>query len=278
MKFFFLNCFLLSSLVFAATEELSLEDSMMVNETAEVRETVEQKPEKNKGVEIKKIPHPGAAKGLIRINKDGSYQYKIKTRPKDQSATVRLTTMTSPKIENTTRNLNFTDMYGSNPWALLFDYEWQPFKKFGTLGLQLGTGVSVFSGKGRLVSQGVDLTSEERFNLFVVPLSAFIDYRFEYSRKQWLVPYIVGGGTLYMLAEKRDDKNNFDFATSFAAGGGGGIHFSVTRWDHQVAFNMDRDYGVSDMWLTLDARVMQGLKAELDFSSLTIGAGITVDY
>lgn len=303
LKNIFVLFLLISSAAWSATDELSLDSEIEAAGAGEAPLMLESEPapswqapapqenvqsfqsappskivEKNKGLESKRIPHPNAAKGLIRINKDGSYQYKIKTSEKSQSASMRFGSMTAPKIENTTQNLNFSSMYGSNPWTIMADYEWQPFRRFGTLGLQLGSGISIFNGKGRLVTQNLNLTSEERFTLFIVPVSAFIDYRFEYARKQWLVPYVLAGGTYYLLAEKRDDKSNFNFAAAPAVGGGGGIHFSVTRWDHQTAFNMDRDYGVSDMWVTLEARALQGLNDKLDFTAMTVSLGVTVDY
>jgi hypothetical protein len=232
------------------------------------------------------VPHPNAPKGLIRINKNGSYQYKVKHREKTQATSMRFATMTAPKVSTTAQGASFASMYGSSPWQLMFDYEWQPFHRFGTVGLQLGTGISILTGNGRLVTTASDtapgttlnLRAQEKFTLFIVPVSAFLVYRFEYSSRQWFVPYVLGGGTYYGLFEKRDDKQNISYGSSPAVGGGGGVNISITRWDHKTAFLMDREYGVSDMWMTVEARLMQGLRTDLDFTSTIVSAGISVDY
>ncbi|GIL16670.1 MAG: hypothetical protein BroJett040_04210 [Oligoflexia bacterium] len=227
--------------------------------------------------EVKMIPHPGAAQGLQRINKDGSYQYKVPLREKSQSTSVRFSSMSTPKIDGGNGN-TYDALYGSSrAVGLLIDYDWQPFRGFGSLGLQLGVGIFSASGHG-VLQDGAGTASEESYTLYMVPLSAFLVYRFEYVRRQWIVPFIAGGGTLYGLAERRDDGKKPTFASASAAGGGGGVHFSISRLDPHGAFTLDRDYGIADMWLTLEARVMQGLRSDIDFTNTEFSAGITVDY
>jgi hypothetical protein len=227
------------------------------------------------------IKHPDAAKGLIRINKDGSYQYRVPKGEKTKSASLQFASLSAPSIstsnEHFTEPLTFSGMYGTSPWAIMFNYEWQ-LRKFGTWGLQLGSGLGIFTGKGRLVSAGHDLESEEKFTLFLVPMTAYLVYRFEYSSKQWLIPYVMAGGVYYGMIEKREDKNNLNYGGAPAAGGGGGIHVSITRFDPQTGFILDREYGISDMWFTLEAKALQGLKSDLDFTSTVISSGVTVDF
>ena len=45
---------------------------------------------------ILKVPHPGTAQGLLRINKDGSYQYKTDIRAKSQAVSIRAGVITPP--------------------------------------------------------------------------------------------------------------------------------------------------------------------------------------
>ncbi len=223
-----------------------------------------------------KVPHPGAAKGLMRINKDGSYQYRTALRPKSQAVSVRVGAMTPPIVRGQAAGLSYKSMYGSaNLFALQADYEWVPFQGFGALGVQLGTGFATATGNGTLESGP---PAEEKYTIFIVPLSAFALYRFEYVRRQWIVPYLNGGGTYYGLAEKRDDDAPFKFAGTMAVGGGGGVHFSISRLDPQGAFTLDREYGIADMWLTVEARVMQSLNQDLDFSNQMISVGVTTDF
>jgi hypothetical protein len=227
------------------------------------------------GEKIIKVPHPNSAKGLIRINKDGSYQYRIKVKEKSQATTFNMAAITSPTISNIlTPAVTYNSMYGTNLYGLVINYEWMPFRKLGTFGMIFESGISSARGRGRLEDGN---PAEETFNLFVIPMTAMLKYRFEYFKRQWFVPYILGVGTYYGLLELRDD-NQRTLAGSAAVGGGGGIHFNVTRWDPEGAFRLDTEWGITDMWLTLELRVMKGLKPEIDFTSTTLQAGITVDY
>lgn len=223
---------------------------------------------------VLKVPHPNATKGLLKIKKDGSYQYKVNLRPKNQSSSLRVGFMTPPKIDAGSRS--YKDFYGENNLnALNFEYEWQPFQDFGRLGLNLGTGLANAKGSGYFKRDSA--RSEEGYSLYIIPLSAFLTYRFEYMRRQWVVPYINGGGSLYGLVELRDD-NKKSTALGSAAGGGGGLLFSISALDQQAAFILDREYGIADLYFTLEARAMQGASKEIDFTHQSINGGITVDF
>lgn len=221
-----------------------------------------------------KIEHPGAAQGLIRIDKEG-YQYKVPLKEKSQAASFRFAGISTPNITSD-QGISFSSYYGGGGLSgLLGEYEWMPFKGFGALGVQLGGGLVVARGNGRFVG---GQTANEVYTLFVVPISVLAIYRFEYFRRQWVVPFINGGGTYFGLAEKRDDAKPATFAGSPAAAFGGGLHIGISRWDLRSAFILSRDYGVSDVWFTIEGRVIAGLRKDLDFSSQAISAGFTIDY
>ncbi len=231
-----------------------------------------------------RMEHPRSADGLIRINKDGSYQYKTALKEKSRSSALRLGMMTPPKVNAgyDTANVTYESMYGSdNIFALNFDYEWQPFRSFGTLGIRLGTGFATATGDGYFKNQSrTDGRSraQEKYTLFIVPASAFLTYRFEFVRRQWVVPYVTGGATYYGLAELRNDNKTPSFAGSPAAGGGGGLLFNISRLDTHNAFTLSEEYGIADMWLSVEAIAMQGLDEEIDFTNQEIRAGIQVDF
>jgi hypothetical protein len=48
--------------------------------------------------------------------------------------------------------------------------------------------------------------------------------------------------------------------------------------DPRGAFVLGEEYGIADMWLTLDARVMQGLNSDVNFTSTILSLGMTVDF
>lgn len=227
-----------------------------------------------------RVEHPSAAKGLLRINKDGSYQYRTPLKEKSKSSSFRFGTMTPPNVKAANAGITFESMYGSNNvFAIDFDYTWQPFRGFGALGLKLGTGFATVSGSGTFKTARPDSsTPQETYNLFIVPLSAFLEYRFEYVRRQWVVPFVSGGGTYYGLAEVRNDGQTPQFAGAPAVGGGGGLLFSISRLDPAGSFNLTQEYGIADMWFVVEARAMQGLSEDTDFTNQSISAGISVDF
>jgi hypothetical protein len=246
-----------------------------------VEEPIFRKPPGPKAGGSVRVEHPRAAEGLIRINKDGSYQYRTVLKEKSQSGSFRLGAMTPPKITSANSGITFESMYGSTDLFMLnFDYEWQPFRGFGSLGLVVGSGFATMSAKGTFKSQvsGRPARSEESYSLFIVPVSAFLNYRFEFVRRQWVVPFITGGGTYYGMVEVRDDGKPPSLAGAPAAGGGGGLLISISRMDAASAFTLSQEYGVADMWLVLEARAMQGLSKDTDFTSQMISAGISVDF
>jgi hypothetical protein len=224
-----------------------------------------------------RVPHPDASKGLLRINSDNSYQYKVKLREKSKSASLRVGSMTAPKISGETAGVSYELMYGkTNLTGFNFEYEWQPFTKFGRIGLNLGFGLAMGKGRGYLASSLE--RSREEYSLYILPLSANLVYRFEYGKRQFLVPYILGGGSYYGMYENRDDNKKKHFAGSFAVGGGGGLLISLSKWDAKSAFTLSEEYGVADLWLSIEARALKGLKQDIDFTGQTLYVGITADY
>lgn len=234
---------------------------------------------------VVRVPHPDAARGLVRINRDGSYQYRTKSIGKSKAASLRITSMTPPKISSASGAITYESMYGTSALTgVLFDYEWQPFTGFGRLGMQAGIGFATTKAQGSFNSPNAAVgdtkvtQARETYTLYILPVSAFLSYRFEYVRRQWIVPFINGGGTYYGMYESRDDNKQNTFAGAAAVGGGGGVHISISRLDSSRSFILAEEYGIADMWFTLEARAMQGLSKETDFTGQSINAGVTVDF
>ena len=132
------------------------------------------------------------------------------------------------------------------------------------------------SGKGWFAN-GDTREPKEDYTFFSIPLSAGIIYRFEYTSRQWVVPYLVGGGVYYGLIEYRED-GDYNIVGSPGAYGGGGLMINITAINRDLAFTMDREYGFSNLWLTAEFRVNQSFSEELDVSSDQISIGVGADY
>ena len=243
--------------------------------------TVEIDDDSNSGAErVIKIHHPNAAKGLISINEDKSYQYKVKIRDKGSAASFGLSMLSPPNITNNVSGstVTFNSMYKENPMmGFMANYEWIPFHKYGAWGLVFESGLSMAHGNG-VVAQSPPIPSMETYTLFVVPLTVLAKYRFEYVHKQMIVPFVEGGATYYGLAELRSDGKQTNIAGAPAAGGGGGLAINISRGKNSSTLALDREYGISDMWLNIEGRAMAGLKSSLDFTNTTLNVGVTVDY
>lgn len=225
---------------------------------------------------VKLIKHPDAKKGLLRIEQDGSYIYKVKTAPKSQTGIVRFGFMNPPNIQSADGSATFKDMYSADDiFTLMVDYEWQPFSKYGKLGVQMGGGFSTTSGTGRFLDGSGEAI--EKYNFIILPLNLGLIYRLEYFRRQWVAPYISGGGSYIAAAEMRDDGKN-NFTGTPAAYGAGGMMFNITAFDKEMAFNLDAEYGVGNLWLVAEYRYQKSFSEDLDFTGGIMSLGISADF
>lgn len=231
-------------------------------------------------IKSKKIKHPGAKDGLYLIDEDGNYHYKVPTKSqKDYTTYFRFVSQSAPEVTTVVggQELNYSDFYGSaNLIGLDFIYEWQPLKKWGKAGFQLGGGLSLANGRGYFNS-GDSREPLETYTLFSIPLFGGVIYRFEFVNRQWVVPYVSGGLVYNGFVEYRDDGENTIVGTP-AGYGAGGLLVNLTAFNKRLAFIMDREYGYSSLWLTFEYRLNQGFNEELDISSDQFSLGIGLDY
>ena len=159
------------------------------------------------GVEY--IHHPQAAKGLLRIEKDGTYVYRTKEDLSySQTGTFKVgSMMDAPRIATSDGSgITFDSMYHGSPVpVLMFDYQWQPWSTFGRFGFQLGIDFLFAQGSGHFADGS---EAREQYTFVAIPVSAGIVYRLEWMSRQWLAPYVSGGGTLIPLVEFRDDDSS----------------------------------------------------------------------
>lgn len=218
-----------------------------------------------------------AAKGLVKIDKDGSYIYRTEVGKKNQSVAVRISSGQTPAIASADGRSSFANMYGSsNVNGLLVDYEWQPVTAYGKLGVQLGGGITLSKGNGRFLNDGTE--AKEEYSFVTFPMSLGGIYRLEYFEKQWIAPYVGGGLSYIGMLEYRDDDSSPKLVGTTGAYGSAGLMLSLTAFDRQVAYDLFSEYNVAALWVVLEFRRQQSLSADLDVSSNIINAGIAVDY
>jgi hypothetical protein len=238
------------------------------------------------------IHHPMSAKGLQRIDKDGTYYYEpITFKPQNETIDVRIGQIKPPpQITAVDGSSSYESMYGTgNPAQVAVDYEWYPLTGWGKLGLQGGAGFFTSHGNGRFAHASGDPSSlcdpateicdaREVYTFYGIPLSLGVIYRLQVGDRPYFAPYLVGGGSYYLLAEKRDDGKPVK-AVGVAAGyGGGGVMFNISAFDRETAFTLESEYGLHNIWISGDYRYVAAANNSLDVSASIISIGLVMDY
>ena len=91
------------------------------------------------------------------------------------------------------------------------------------------------------------------------------------------MPYVEGGGIAFTFAEVRDDSKPPKFGASAGAYGAGGAALNLRFLDAKSAWALDREYGISSVYLTGEVRVIASA-SKYDFSSTTFAAGFLFDF
>ena len=245
----------------------------------------ETKADGNSRIRTKKIKHPGAKEGLYLIDEEGVYHYRVETiSKKDNSMFFRFISQSAPNLSGETDSGPFTfeDMYEtSDLTGIEVIYEWQPLKRYGKAGVQFGVGLTTASGKGFFRNDDdptlADKVPRESYTFFSIPISLGLVYRFEYAERQWLAPYLAGGGVYNGLFELRND-NDYNLVGTPAGYGAGGILLNLTAMNKELAFKMDREYGLSQLWVNAEYKRIQSFDDELDVTTNQISVGFGADY
>lgn len=232
---------------------------------------------------VEYIHHPQAAKGLLMIEKDGTYIYKTKGENKfSHTGTFRAGMMDAPTIISKGGTTNFTTMYHGSPLPVfIFDYEWQPFTSFGRLGIQAGLGFLIANGNGRISCDGCSTDgkeAKEKYTFLAVPLNLGGVYRLEWTNHQWLAPYVSAGGAYVPVVELRDDNASPKSVGTPGAYGATGLMFNISAMDRSTAFILRTEYGIANLWLSAEYRYLKTFNNDLNFSSNILTLGIGADY
>jgi len=228
------------------------------------------------------IRHPFAKKGLIRIDKNKTYFYRVSRSKQNRASSIRFGFFDPSNLQNPDGK-SFDVIYdqSSGP-MILYDYEWQMWRTFlGKTGFKLGSGLYRATGNGTFENT-TTLTPREEFTFFVFPNSASIVQRFQWWDTQTFVPFVEAGVGYYAFAERRDDDQNPALGAKIGGAatvhGAGGIAISMNAFDANSLLELDNEYGINSVWLIAEFRLVVGLHPDFDFSSNVINAGFMVEF
>ena len=219
----------------------------------------------------------------IYIGKGGEYQYKLPgQKNKDKrSAAIRIGVMTPPTIVNADHsNIDFALVYGKGAQPVVMgDYEWRSNTMFGQVGVQLTSGIFTASGKGQFVTARPEGTSAlESFTFLMFPNELNLIYKFRYVDDQVIVPYVTGGVDYFTFVEIRDDSKPPKFGGSLGVGGAGGVKFLLYKLDMRAIHQLNTEYGIRHVYVSLEVRAVIGINKNVDISSQIFNAGINVEF
>jgi len=235
-----------------------------------------------------KEERPGATvDGLIRIDKDGNYIYKVPPQNANQSSHLKIGVVSSPDIsvdicqynnETNCQSVGYEDIY-EEASGITFEYIYEYYfvKTKGKLGAQVGFAAQYAEGNGRLVSDPTK-QSVESFSFFTVPLYGGLVYRFEYKDRQVIVPYISGGGTYLVLAEKREDQSQVNAigAPGFYASGGGLLNLSAL--DRDMGAEFETEYDIKNLWISAEYKFVSVNSEAFSLENGFFQAGMAFDF
>lgn len=121
-------------------------------------------------------------------------------------------------------------------------FNWQGSIEGGFLyNEQIGAevGVGVFYKTGNAVATGSATPSQDSFSLMTIPITVGGSYRFLYTRKQWVVPYVRGGFEMDYFRE--NDSGTKIQGLKKGLYGGGGLMLPITKWMDELDVERQSD-------------------------------------
>lgn len=231
----------------------------------------------------RQVPHPFAKKGLLRVTKDNVYIYRVNESEQKTATTVRIGPYNPENLENPEAAGSVGSTFGENydqtdiP-KLLVDWEWHLWKSpIGKWGATLGAGVYVAQGNGHFVNQTNNDIPKEVFTFVLVPVNVGAVYRLQIWHRQLFVPYAAGGGTIFGFSEIRDDHKPPKWGGALGGYYAGGLGINLTYFDKFARAQLDREYGINTVYLTLEYRGIVSTP-KYDLSGDFFNAGLLLEY
>lgn len=222
--------------------------------------------------DVKKSKDPQKVYGKPLKQKGKVSYYKRVVSEQTKSLSFQIVSLEfSDFISGTTQ---FETIYGTAD-GILFDYEWQKPTSVAKFGFTFSPGILFASGKGRFADNS---EAREKYNLYVVPLVGKLRINFEYSDRQYVVPYIEAGAGVYGIMERRDDGDDSTSAYTPIFTAAGGFHFLLDWMNEDAISKLDNNYGVNHIWLNVSYHLVSATESDFDLSNNQLQFGLKFDY
>lgn len=244
-------------------------------------------PKLNPGTQVvstrsgKYIYHPNQEKGLYKINRSSEYLYKFEKSPAKGFFNIKAGQVNLENFPAEGSATKFEDLYDSNSITALFmEYDWEPFKKWRSLSVVAGGGISYARGRGQFVNSGAagGFPAQEAYTFMLWSSSVGLTYKFKYKTDQLFMPFINGALDYSLATEFRSGFKNFKYQGILGAHFGGGAALNLGWLERAAALELDKEFGINNAYLTLEARNIVSFDEDNDISGLIFLAGLSFEY
>lgn len=203
------------------------------------------------------------------VENTDTIHYKVDSLPPIKGAAfVRFGTIGPFDIKSDSGNLNYKDVYSKKASVVAaFEYQRHLGHFGGKWSYKLATGVTTESGSGRFNDPSATLTPREKYQFIVFPNTALLNYKLNFSDRQYFTPYLEAGGGYFTFIEYRNDGDRTAFGGAPVLTAGGGLLISLDLFEKNASSKLYEDYGINGMWLDLSFRQNVGLDDKKDFTS-----------
>lgn len=144
--------------------------------------------------------------------------------------------------------------------------------KFNVIG---GVGAMYITGDSRGTISGAQ--SQDKFSLLLIPMETSFVFRADFKENQFVVPYVNAGADYVFFRESSSGHSVKGLKTGLHAAGG--VQFLMEMLDSSG--NLERDYGINDIYLTLEGRynwINSFGGHGLDLSGLLFSLGFLLEF
>ena len=225
------------------------------------------------------IYHPNQEKGLYKINKNGEYLYKYERSKLNGFLHIKFGSYNFENFPTEVEGAQFIDFYDSNSaLSFLLEYDWPIFKKFQSLSLNFSGGLSYNRGRGQFVDASITTSARERYTLWFLPMGVGLTYKLKFISNQIFLPYVNGSLNYNLLLEYREGFEAFKYLGIFGAHFAGGVAINLGWFERLTALQLDQEFGINNIYLTLEGRQVVSFEDENDISGFVFLGGLSFEY
>lgn len=229
----------------------------------------------------KYIYHPNQEKGLYKITRNNEYLYKFKKSPTKGFFNIKAGQVNLENFPSEGATTRFETLYDSTSITALFlEYDWEPFKKFRSLAVVAGGGISYARGRGQFVDAGAanGFPAQEAYTFMLWSSSLGLTYKFKYKQDQLFMPFINGALDYNVATEFRSSFKNFKFKGILGAHFGGGVNLNLGWLERAAALELDKEFGINNAYLTLEGRQVISFDDDTNINGFVVLAGLSFEY